>query len=106
MRWNQENEWQLRADLCGTVDNMFIAGADESLYISYEGQTEAKLVFCADDQCEFYQRPGVINVADHEKNDSIIIDNPVSDSKTSLLILILVVDNNYVQSVSRSQQYL
>ena len=83
MRWNDENQWQLREELCGTVEKLFVAGPDESIYISYDGQVEAKLVFCADEQCEFYRRPEVSSVADREKNDSIMIETPVLDSHTS-----------------------
>ena len=83
MRWNDENQWQLREELCGTVEKLFVAGPDESIYISYDGQVEAKLVFCADEQCEFYRRPEVSSVADREKNDSIMIETPVLDSHMS-----------------------
>ena len=83
MRWNDENQWQLREELCGAVDKLFVSGPDESIYISYDGQVAAKLVFCADEQCEFYRRPEVSSVADREQNDSIMIETPVLDSHTS-----------------------
>ena len=55
MRWDEE--WQLREELCGTRDeNIFVAGAEESLYIEYKGNTKTKLIFCAENKCEFSNR--------------------------------------------------
>ena len=55
MRWDEK--WQLREELCGARgENIFVAGAEESLYIEYKGNTKTKLIFCAENKCEFSNR--------------------------------------------------
>ena len=60
MRWDIENKWQLRHEFCNSGENTFMAGAEESLYIKYTGDTVAKLIIC-EEECEFVDRSVFVN---------------------------------------------